>query len=157
MAFNPINTQEELDTIIQQRLERERKTIETKYADYEALQKKIEDLTTQLTEAKQKRTDAEQRSAEAVKQVADLQNAVKAAELETLKGNIAAETGIPFALRGRLQGTTEEEIRQDAAMLSDLIEKGKPARPAPPAPKLNEGVESSDPLMAMVKNMNFGG
>lgn len=152
MAFNPINTQEELDQIIQQRLERERKTLETKYADYDSLKTRIEELTNQLTDAKQKRTEAE-------KQVADLQNAVRAAELETLKGNIAAETGIPFALRGRLQGTTEEEIRKDAEMLTGLIgEATKRATPPAPAPKLNEDAgTSSDPIMAMVKNMNFGG
>ena len=151
MAFTPINTQEELDQVIQARIERERKAVETKYSDYEALKAQVTDLTQRLK-------DEQTRHSDTVKQIADLQDAVKGYELEALKTNIAQETGIPFALRGRLQGTTEEEIRKDAETLAGLIgqKDTKPAPPAP-APKLNESVGTPDPFMEMVKNMNFGG
>ena len=143
MAFNPINTQEELDQIIQQRIERERKTIMAQYADYDALKTQVTDLTQKLADEKSKHTDT-------VKQIADLQDKVHGYEVEALKTNIANETGIPFALRGRLQGSTEEEIRKDAETLAELI--GKPTPPAP-APKLNEPVDTTppDPYREMAK------
>lgn len=151
MAF-PINTQEELDQVIQARIERERKAVETKYSDYEALKAQVTDLTQRLK-------DEQTRHSDTVKQISDLQDAVKGYELEALKTNIAQETGIPFALRDRLQGSTEEEIRKDAETLAGLIGKKdeKPATPPAPAPKLNEPVGTPDPFMEMVKNMNFGG
>lgn len=148
MAFDPINTQEELDQIIQARIERERKTLETKYSDYDALKTQVADLTQKLKDEQTKHSDT-------VKQIADLQNAVKGYELEALKTNIAQETGIPFALRGRLQGNTEEEIRKDAETLVGLIgqKDTKSQTPPAPAPKLNEQVDTNppDPFREMAK------
>lgn len=148
MAFDPINTQEELDKVIQSRIERERKAIESRYSDYDALKLQVADLTQKLKDEQTKHSDT-------VKQITDLQNAVKGYELEVLKTNIAQETGIPFALRGRLQGNTEEEIRKDAETLVGLIgqKDTKPATPPAPAPKLNETVGTPDPFMEMAKKL----
>lgn len=146
MPFEVIDTQEKFDIAIQTRLERERKSIESKYADYEPMKTKITDLEQQLSNANQKNVEME-------KQLKELQNTVKGFELEALKTKIANETGIPFALRGRLQGTTEEEIRKDAEMLSGLMKDMKPATPPAPAPKLNETVGTPDPLMEMAKKL----
>lgn len=148
MSFNPINTQEEFDQAIQQRIERERKTIMAQYADYDALK-------TQVTELTQKLKDEQTRHSDTVKQIVDLQDKVKGYELEALKTNIANETGIPFALRGRLQGSTEEEIRKDAETLAGLIGKKdeKPDTPPAPAPRLNETATKADPFMDMAKKL----
>lgn len=152
MPFEPITTQEQLDQIIQQRIERERTSIAKQYADYDALKQKVTDLTEQITNARNSRTDLE-------KQVADLQSAVRTAELERLKTNIAVEMNIPLTLRDRLTGTTEEEIRKDAETFAGLIggTKTEPRRPAAPAPRLNDNAGQPDPLMDMVRNLNFGG
>lgn len=152
MPFEPITTQEQLDQIIQQRIERERTSIAKQYADYDALKQKVTDLTEQITNARNSRTDLE-------KQVADLQSAVRTAELERLKTNIAVEMNIPLTLRDRLTGTTEEEIRKDAETFAGLIggTKTEPTRPAAPAPRLNDNAGQPDPLMDMVRNLNFGG
>lgn len=151
MAFTPINTQEELDQIIQQRLDRERRNIESRFSDYDSLKNQVTDLT-------QKNTDAKTKLADAEKQISDLQNKVKGHELEELKTKIAQETGIPFALRGRLQGSTEEEIRKDAEVLAGVIGgTEKPKNPPAPAPKLNEKTGEPDPLLEMAKSFRFGG
>lgn len=152
MPFEPITTQEQLDQIIQQRIERERTSIAKQYADYDALKQKVTDLTEQITNARNSRTDLE-------KQVADLQSAVRTAELERLKTNIAVEMNIPLTLRDRLTGTTEEEIRKDAETFAGLIggTKTEPTRPTAPAPRLNDNAGQPDPLMDMVRNLNFGG
>ena len=153
MPFEIIDTQEKFDIAVQQRLERERRSIESKYADYEPMKEKITNLEKRLADANQKNVDTE-------KQLKDLQNEVSGYKLEALKTKVANETGIPFALRDRLQGTTEEEIRKDAETLAGLI--GKPAegsskKPPAPAPRLNDNAGSPDPLMEMVKNIDFGG
>ena len=152
MPFEPITTQEQLDQIIQQRIERERTTIMKQYADYDALKQSNADLKEQIANAKNSRADLE-------KQITDLQSAVKTAEVERLKTNIAAEMNIPLALRDRLTGTTEEEIRKDAETFAGLIggTKAEPTKPAAPAPRLNDNAGKPDPLMDMVKNFDFGG
>lgn len=151
MPFEPITTQEQLDLLIQQRIDRERKTIMSQYADYDALKKQVEDLTKNLTDEKTKRTDTE-------KQIADLQSKVTAAQLEQLKTNIAVEMNIPLALRDRLSGTTEEEIRKDAETFSGLIGTKTETKPTAPAPKLNDsGNSKPDPLLEMARNLKFGG
>lgn len=148
MAFDPINTQEELDKVIQSRIERERKAIESRYSDYDALKLQVADLTQKLKDEQTKHSDT-------VKQIADLQDKVHGYELETLKTNIAQETGIPFALRGRLQGTTEEEIRKDAETLAGLIgaKDTTPKTIPAPAPRLNETDAKTDPFMEMAKKL----
>ena len=45
MEFKVINTQEEFDAAIKDRLERERKTVESKFSDYDSLKTQIADLT----------------------------------------------------------------------------------------------------------------
>lgn len=160
MPFTPINTQEEFDQRIQERIERERRNIESKYSDYDSLKKENTDLKKENTDLKKQSDDLKQKHSDAEKQISDLQNKVKGYELEALKTNIAQETGIPFALRGRLQGTTEEEIRKDAETLAGLIgenKEQKPIKPPAPAPKLNDGGNGADPYAEMVKNLNFGG
>lgn len=148
MAFNPINTQEELDQIIQQRIERERKTIMAQYADYDALKTQVTDLTQKLKDEQTKHSDT-------VKQIADLQNKVHGYEVEALKTIVAQETGIPFALRGRLQGTTEAEIRKDAETLAGLIgaKDTTPKTIPAPAPRLNETDAKTDPFLEMAKKL----
>ena len=109
-------SQEELDRIIQARLDRERK----KFADYDEL-KKAADRLTQLEEANK---------SEAEKAVARAEAAEKrAAELEaaTLKATVAADKGVPAAL---LTGSTQEELEASADALIAFRGEQKPAGPS---------------------------
>jgi len=47
--FKVINTQEELDSVIKDRIERERKSISEKYSDYEELKKKNTESEAQVS------------------------------------------------------------------------------------------------------------
>lgn len=53
------------------------------------------------------------------------------AERELLRLRVAVETKLPANLAERLQGTTEDELRADAAELLKLV---APSTPEPPAP-----------------------
>ena len=64
--FKPITSQDEFDSMIRSRLERERNKIAEQYSDYDALkgqiensQKQIDDLTKALSDANEQKTNIE--------------------------------------------------------------------------------------------------
>jgi hypothetical protein len=61
-----------------------------------------------------------------------------AVQLAQLRNQIATEVGIPPALATRLQGTTAEELKADAAAILEAI-------PTPTAPNLNAGAGRPTP------------
>jgi len=61
--------------------------------------------------------------------VAELSKQNAALEHELTKSKIARELNIPDALVGRLQGSTEEELREDASALLAVLGSVKPKAP----------------------------
>lgn len=126
--FTPINTQEEFDTAIKERIERER----AKYADYETVKENAGKLQTDLDTANGKISQFEI-------QVSELNSKVKAYEADNLRTKVALKAGIPFEYRDRIKGDTEEEMKKDAAQLAELIgEKKKKAPPLKQEPGNND-------------------
>ena len=103
-AFKAPASQEELDRIIQARLDRERKKIPT---DYEELKARAAKLS-EIEEANKTEAQRLAERAEAAEK--------RAAELEsrTLKAEVAAAKGVPVAL---LTGSTQEELEAAADAL----------------------------------------
>lgn len=96
--FKPIETQEELDKIIQARLEREK----TKYAeDIAQLQAKNE--------------------SENKKALEELQKRIEGYEKAELKRKVAIDNGIPYSLADRIQGDDEEAMTKDAKSLAEFL------------------------------------
>lgn len=138
--FTPINTQEEFDAKIKDRLARERDSITKKYegwvspedhaktlADY---QKQIDDITASHSQ-----------DSEAIK---TLTAQVKSFETANLKSKVAYELGLPYGMSSRIAGETEEEIRKDAQSLKDLIGTPKPQAPqATTEPRLSQSPEKA--------------
>jgi hypothetical protein len=115
-AFAAPASQEELDRIIQSRLDRERK----KFGDYDEL-KKAADRLKALEEAN--KTEAEktsERLAAAEKRAAEL-------EVKALRSEVAAAKGVPVAL---LTGSTQEELEAAADALIAFRGEQKPAGPS---------------------------
>lgn len=110
--FTPINTQEEFDAAIGERLKRERKSVAAQYADYDDLKRKATDYETQISDL--------------VKERDNLALAVKGHETNSVKMRIAHETGIPYEMAMRLSGETEKDIRADAEAMAKYIQKPKP-------------------------------
>lgn len=151
MAFQPINTQEELDAIITARVERERSAVAKQYADYDDLKKQNEALKQQVADGKTAAADADKR-------IADLTSRVKGFETDNLKLKVAQEVGIPLSLRDRLRGNTEEEIRADAEQLVGLVGKSqdKTARRAPePNPEPSNLTGTDAALLGLVRDLNI--
>lgn len=105
--FKPIETQEDFDNMVKDRIARAQKSVEEKYKDYESLKQKTTDYEKQLADFKAEKSTLE-------KEKATLQGDVDKANLTNLKYRVAIAEGIPISLADRLQGETEEEIKKDA-------------------------------------------
>lgn len=112
--FKAITTQAEFDAAIQARLDRQKKTVT------DEVKKQYEGWISP-DDAKKSADQIAQLNAQIgtlTQQVTDLTAKNTAAELGAMRTRIAHETGLPFELADRLNGSTEEEIRKDAEALS---------------------------------------
>lgn len=124
--FTPIETQEQLNAVIGERISK----AEQKYAQErddlkkqnDAYAKQLADLQEQL---KKQDETMKGRQAEVDALTAKVQNF----ESSSLKTRIALETGLPYKMAERLTGTTEEEVRADAEMMVKLMGAQTPAAP----------------------------
>ncbi|MFT4445570.1 DUF4355 domain-containing protein [Parvimonas sp. G1967] len=127
--FKPITTQEELDSIIGERLKRQKESISKQYIDYEELKTKNVDLEKELTELKKSLESSTSSKTELEKQIEELTGKVKAHDLSSLKIKYALENGIPYNLAGRISGDDEDSIKADAQSLSDFFKSQTPPPP----------------------------
>ncbi len=116
--FKVIETQEQLDAVLSDRLKREKATLAKQYEGYLSPEAAAEKYKGYLT--------AEQ-AAEKYKGYLSPEDAakkdakIKGYEISSVKMKIAHERGIPFELVNRLSGETEEEIRRDAEALAKFV------------------------------------
>lgn len=118
MGF-PINTQEEFDEMIKDRLDRNTNTVTAevskKFEGYlspdevQTLQSQITTLTEQIENGKT--------------QIATLTEQNKNYENNSVKMRVANEVGLPFELANKLSGQTEEDIRNDALAMAKFVQK----------------------------------
>lgn len=149
--FKVIETQEELDNIIKDRLDRNTKKITAEvtkqFEGYispddaaksrKSLEEKIEELTKEIT--------AKDTS------IADLTAKNNEYATAAVKAKIAREYGIPAELADRISGTNEDEYKADAEALAKFVKQN-----TQPAPMYNsEGsskTTSSDAALLSVLN-----
>ena len=138
MAFTPINTQEEFDAAIADRLSRDR----AKYSkQFEAEMKEkgwktteeVAGLTKELTDKVTALTAQLQTQTETInghKAEVDTLNAkIHDYETASVKTAVALELGLPYQMASRLSGDNEADIRKDAEAMVKLI--GGQNKPAP--------------------------
>ena len=87
-GFEVITTQEQLDTVIKDRLERERKTLTEKYSDYDDLKEKVSDYEKQIGDLNKSIKDNEKKYADYDQQLSALQTKVKGYESDSVKTRI---------------------------------------------------------------------
>lgn len=146
-GFKPIETQEELDGIIKERLKRERETTQKKYegwispADH---QKAIDDANKAFDDFKKAHESDEQT-------IADLTAKNKAYETASLKSRVAHEVGLSYEWIDRISGDDEKSIRADAESLKKLVGSGKPI-----STKSTESGEGADSKTAGLRTVLNG-
>lgn len=113
--FTVIETQEQLDKVIGERIKRAEKQAAEKYADYDDLKKQNAQLTEQVQ--KHKAT------------VDELNAKVHQYETASVKTKVALEMGLPYQMASRLTGNDEKSIRADAEAMVRLIGNNRPTAP----------------------------
>ena len=147
--FQAITTQEELDTIIRDRLKRDREAQAKKYEGWispEDHQRAVGEVTKALNDFKAAHAGDEQT-------IADLKAKTQEYETASLKSRIAHEVGLSYEWIGRIGGTDEKSIRADAEALKNLV--GSQNVPVPLPTKTTE-TPPADPKTAALKNLLNG-
>lgn len=149
--FKIIETQEELDNIVKERIRRERE----KFSDYDELKKRVSELETENGTLKTSIEETKKTITESEAQITDLQGKVSNYETASLRTRIALQNGLPYDLADRLQGTDEASLTADAERLAGFM---RPA-PVPQAPLKDVEPEVSSgkelEMRQMLKEMNF--
>lgn len=142
-GFKPIETQEELDNIIKERLKRERETTQKRFEGWvspDDHQKALDAANKALDDFKKAHESDEQT-------IADLTAKTKAYETASLKSRIAHEVGLSYEWIDRISGEDEQSIRSDAESLKKLVGAG--AQPIPT--KNTEAGENYDKSSAALR------
>lgn len=133
--FKVIESQEEFDAAIKDRIERLNKKHEAEIAEMTSYKTKNEELEKQIAELNEKFSGTEAKSKEYNEQIASFKakndelsgllaekdKTIKAYELDKQKLNIAAEFNIPSNAINFLQGDSEDALRESAKQLKSVI------------------------------------
>ena len=151
--FKPITSQDEFDSMIRSRLERERNKVVEQYSDYDSLksqvensQKQIDDLTKALSDANEQKTSIEN-------QLKEKDAVIGKYEIDSLKTKVANEFGLSYEATQFLAGSNEEEIRKTAESLQSLMGKSAPMPMAAAEPVKVTGDETTDAFKQMTKDL----
>ena len=139
--FKPIETQEEFNEKIKDRITRAESKVREEYKgyvdpdtykDYIAPDKYDEDL-----KAEQDKTAAAEKDRDTYR------SQVESLQTEALRTKIASEMGIPLKWADRIKGTTEEEMRKDAKEFAQLRSGAPLGGSGEPTPKGGNDAEQS--------------
>jgi hypothetical protein len=121
--------------IVEKRLARERKKVEPLVAEHATLKAEVERLKP-LEDAT--KTDAQRWESEKqtlAQELAELREFRSKAERTNLVREIADEKGLPAQFVSRVRGNDADEIAADIDDLLNVLNDGKPRKPASPKPK----------------------
>ena len=118
MEFKPIETQEQLDEVIRDRLARENKKYEG-WTSPDKLQEIKNGYEQNASKKFEGYTSPEDLQLETIR---NENTSLKASQLRT---KVANEFKLPTEMASRLQGATEEELRTDAKTLAELVSTSK--------------------------------
>ena len=120
--FKAIETQEQFEELLKPRLARERETARKKA--FEELQPQIEEANSLKSQIATLEESAKQ-NGETIKglqaQLAEAQETAKTYETKALRTQVVVDNKLPIEFAERLQGTTAEELQQDAENLAHLL------------------------------------
>ena len=123
MSFKAIETQDELDRIISERLSRQKESFEKQLTDYDQLKTAKSDLESQVGTLQSTIEQSKSGQEDYTKQISNLTSKVAGYETANLRTRIALQNGLPYDLADRLVGEDEESIKADAERLSSFVAK----------------------------------
>ena len=148
MSFKAIETQEEFDRIISERLSRQKESFEKQLADYDQLKTAKADLESQVGTLQSTIEQSKVGQEDYTKQISDLTSKVAGYETANLRTRIALQNGLPYDLADRLVGEDEESIKADAERLSSFVTKKQTTAPLKDLENISNGKNSAWSQMA---------
>ena len=145
--FKEIKTQEELDNIIKERINREQAKYEEKLKNYNSIEKELIELK-ETTLKEQEKMKSLNNDLEKVNKI------VEEYKLKEIKNTMAFKYNIPYELSDRLRGKTIEQIENDAENLSNLVRK-EPA--IQPLKDIENTQNSRNGFQILLENLNLKG
>ncbi len=156
--FTPINTQEEFDALISDRMSRQAEKIRGEYKELEEQNKTLKAESEKWTKEKtdfesviaKNKTDFEdlnKKLDEANGKIADFEN-------KELKTKIAIEKGLPMGLRGYLKGSTKEEVEASADELRKFANTTRQVPLADPEGDPPSGNSTTASLRGLLKQLH---
>ncbi len=125
MEFTPIETQEQFDAMVKDRVERAKKSaakeFETQLKDLEQLKESVTAKETEIGTLKAKITDLEAEKKTNGESYQSMQKELSQVKLSALKQRIAIDAGIPLEMADRLNGEDEESIKEDAEKVKGFL------------------------------------
>ena len=149
-GFKPIESQEELDGIIKERLKRERETSAKRYEGWvspEDHQRAIGEANQACDEYKKAHEGDEQT-------IADLRAENQRYATAALKSRIAREGGLSYDWVSRIGGDDEQSIRADAEALKKLVGSNSnllPTKKSEPTGSDNKTTQGLKELLGSIK------
>lgn len=156
MTFKAIETQEDFDKAVSERINREKDTLNKKYADYDDLKKQVSTLTSENTSLKSTISANKEKYSDYDKNIDNLNSKIKGFETEKLRTKVALDNGLPYDLADRLVGDSEEDLTKDAQRLAGFV---KPSDPVPPLKEAepNKGSDENNAYKNMINNLGIEG
>lgn len=131
MEFTPIETQEQFDAMVKERVERAKKSaakeFETQLKDLEGIKEQLTSKDSEIEALKAKITDFEGAKKANDESFNSMQKELSELKLKALKTNVAIEAGLPADLADRLTGEDEETLKADAEKLASFVGSKKVA------------------------------
>lgn len=155
--FKVIETQEQLDAIIKERIARAEAKAEEKYADYDSLKAQLSEKDEQITALSSQLKETTDKVAGYDEQIKGLEGKISAYATDAVKTRVAHEIGLPYELASRLNGSNEDEIKADAKKLKDATKLfSAPVPLGTPEPVNNGGSNKEAALLNIAHNIVRG-
>ena len=148
MSFKAIETQEEFDRIITDRLSRQKEGFDKQLGELDQLKTANTDLEKQVGTLQSTIEQSKAGQEDYAKQISDLTSKVAGYETANLRTRIALQNGLPYDLADRLVGEDEESIKADAERLSSFVTKKQTTAPLKDLANISNGKNSAWSQMA---------
>lgn len=149
--FKTIETQEQLNEVLKERLESERNSVkkeyEEKYKDFDTYKSQVETFANEKKGLEDTIKDLQGKA----DSYATLEKEKKRLENDSLKVRIALKNGIPYDMAMRLTGDDEESIEKDAKNMAQFMHVSAPPLRNPEAKATEAGEEAYKNLVKGLK------
>lgn len=127
MDFTPIETQEQFDSMVKERVERAKKSaakeFETQLKDLEQTKEQLATKDSEIEALKAKISDFEGEKKTSEESYHAMEKELSELKLKALKTQIAMDNNIPLDMADRIKGEDEEAMRADAEKLASFVSK----------------------------------